>query len=141
MRRVWILVACLASSALLASCGAREAEIAQQARGGLVGLSQSDIRMCAGLAAKTEKDKTGDVWMYEHGASMPGGFPAPTVLVPMGGGVTFNQPTSYCRVQFRFVKDRVAAIEYSGETDLFGNRDAVCSQMIRTCLERYARRN
>src|SRR5918996_855418 len=117
MRPICVVASCLASSVLLASCGAREAELAQQARGGLVGLSQSDIRMCAGLAAKTEKDKAGDIRMYEHGASMPGGFPAPTVLVP------------------------VAGVEYSGETDLFGNRDAVCSQMIRTCLERYARRN
>jgi hypothetical protein len=125
----------------LAGCGIREAELAQQARDGLVGLSPSDIRMCAGLAAKTEKDKSGDIWMYEHGTTVPGGFPSPTVSVPLVGGVQANPSSGYCRVQFRFVKDRLAAVEYAGETDIMGNRDAACAQMVKTCLQRYAHRN
>jgi len=124
----------------LAGCGAREAEIAEQGRSGLVGLSQSDIRMCAGFATKTEKDKTGDIWMYEHGTSSPDST-TPTVGFPLAATVQFNAPNAgYCRVQLRFAKDRVAAVEYAGETDMMGHRDAVCAQMIRTCVERYARR-
>jgi hypothetical protein len=135
---IWCLYLVIALS--LSGCGAHEAEIAKQGRSGLVGLSQSDIRMCAGLATKTEKDKAGDIWMYEHGTSSPDGM-TPTVGFPFAASVQFNAPNAgYCRVQLRFVKDRVAAVEYAGETDMMGHRDAVCAQMIRTCMERYARR-
>jgi hypothetical protein len=135
---IWFLSAALIMS--LASCGVREAELAEQGRSGLVGLSQSDIRMCAGFATKAEKDKTGDIWMYEHGTSSPDSM-TPTVGFPLAATVQFNAPNAgYCRVQLRFVKDRVAAVEYAGETDMMGHRDAVCAQMIRTCVERYARR-
>jgi len=139
MRRRFVLLSVVSLSMTLASCAAEQAEMAAKARSDLVGLSQSTIRMCAGLATKVEKDRSGDIWMYEHGTSSPGGFASPTLVAPIVGGVQLNQPNGYCRVQLRFVNNRVAEVQYAGETDIMGARDAACAQMVRTCLEQRER--
>ena len=126
----FILVACLPG------CGGQEAQLARYGKVALIGLNQSELRVCAGFPAKNEKDKDGEVWMYEHGASMPGGYTAPGVGLPWGGSISGNAPNGYCRAQFRFVAGRVTEVPYAGETDLWGNRDAVCAQIIRNCLDR-----
>ncbi len=97
--------------------------------------------MCAGFATKIEKDKAGDIWMYEHGTS------SPDSMTPTVGISAAPRPCSSMRPMPAIAAcnsasptDRVAAVEYAGETDMMGHRDAVCAQMIRTCVERYARR-
>jgi hypothetical protein len=128
-------------SVCVAGCGAREAELASHGKVRLTGLSQSEVRMCAGFPAKNEKDKRGEIWMYEHGASMPGGFTVPAVGLPWGASLNSSTPNGYCRVQFRFVGGRIAEVSYAGETDLWGHRDAVCAQIVRNCLDRVAARS
>jgi len=121
---------CIAICAFLfvSGCAAKDAERALLAREGLIGMTQHDIRMCAGLPS----GKDGDIWMYEHGAVTPAGI-APVVPAPWGA-VQINTGGGYCRVQLRFVKGRVAEVTYAGATDIFGARDAVCGPIVRTCL-------
>jgi len=118
----------------LAGCAEREAEWAQRGRESLIGLDQSAIRMCAGLPSGTTKDGPGEIWMYEHGASPPGGVTPPTLVIPPGLNIGGQSPTGYCRVQLRFVAGKVAQVQYAGATDIGNARDAVCGQIVRTCL-------
>jgi hypothetical protein len=119
---------------VLASCADREAEWAKLGRDKLIGLDQSAIRMCAGLPNGTTKDGRGEIWMYEHAATPPGGVSPPTITVPPGLNVGGQPPTGYCRVQLRFIAGKVAQVQYAGATDMWNARDAVCGQIVRTCL-------
>ena len=122
---------------VLAGCADREAEWARRGRESLVGLNQSAIRMCAGLPTGTTKDGRGEIWMYEHATSPPGGVLPPTVTIPPGLNIGGQPPTGYCRVQLRFVAGKVAQVQYAGATDIGNAQDAACGQIVRTCL-RYA---
>jgi hypothetical protein len=119
---------------VLTACAEREAEWARRGRDSLVGLDQSTVRMCAGLPSGTAKDGTGEIWMYEHAASPPGGVALPAVTIPPGVNIGGQPPTGYCRVQLRFVKGKVAQVQYAGATDIGSAQDAVCGQIVRTCL-------
>jgi hypothetical protein len=122
----------------LSGCAEREAEWARRGRESLIGLNQSNIRMCAGLPTGTAKDGTAEIWMYEHAASAPGGVAAPTFTIPPGLNIGGQPLTGYCRVQLRFVDGKVAQVQYAGATDIGDAQDAVCGQIVRTCL-RHAR--
>jgi hypothetical protein len=119
---------------VLVGCAERDAEWAQRGRENLVGLDQSTIRMCAGLPTGTTKDGRGEIWMYEHAASPPGGVAPPTITIPPGLNVGGQPPTGYCRVQLRFVAGKVAQVQYAGASDIGNAQDAVCGQIVRTCL-------
>ena len=119
---------------VLAGCAEREAEWAERGRENLIGLDQSAIRMCAGLPTGTTKDGHGEIWMYEHAASPPGGVAPPTFTVPPGLNIGGQSPTGYCRVQLRFVAGKVAQVQYAGATEIYSAQDAVCGQIVRTCL-------
>jgi hypothetical protein len=119
---------------VLTGCAEREAEWALRGRDSLIGLDQSAIRMCAGLPTGTAKDGKGEIWMYEHAASPPGGIAPPTVTLPPGLNIGGQSPAGYCRVQLRFVGGKVAQVQYAGATDIGEAQDAVCGQIVRTCL-------
>lgn len=119
---------------VLNGCAEKEAEWAQSGREKLLGLDQSEIRMCAGLPTGTTKDGAGEIWMYEHATSPPDGIAPPTFTIPPGLNIGGQPITGYCRVQLRFVKGKVAQVQYAGATDIGDARDAACGQIVRTCL-------
>jgi hypothetical protein len=126
----------LALIVILAGCAARQAELAKLGRSELVGLSERDIRMCAGLPAKDQNGKDEKIWMYEHNATSPGGVEPPAL--PWIGQV--GHVDAYCRVQVRFVRGKVAEVSYAGASDIAGASDAACGPIIKACLTYPARR-
>jgi hypothetical protein len=122
---------------VLSGCAEREAEWARRGKESLIGLSQSSIRMCAGLPTGTAKDGAGEIWMYEHAASAPGGLAPPTFTLPPGLNIGGQPLTGYCRVQLRFINGKVAQVQYAGATDIGDAQDAVCGEIVRSCV-RYA---
>jgi len=123
---------------LLAGCAADQADMAARGRDKLIGLNETDVRMCAGHPAATAPVEHGEIWMYEHGASQIG--PGLTAL-PVPYGISISEPSGrYCRVQLRFVDNRVVEVAYAGATDIWGARDAACAPIIRTCIELAERR-
>jgi hypothetical protein len=119
---------------VLSGCAERDAEWAKRGRESLIGLDQSNLRMCAGLPTGTAKDGTGEIWMYEHAASAPGGIAPPTLTLPPGVNIGGQAPTGYCRVQLRLVNGKVAQVQYAGATDIGDAQDAVCGEIVRSCV-------
>lgn len=126
---------------ILSGCGAHEARLASLARFRLAGLSQSDIRMCAGMPGGVAPDGRAEIWMYEHGGTTPGGMVAPGLSVPTPTGpVSVGVATDgYCRVQIRFVEGKVVEVDYAGQTSIGAARDAFCAPIVQSCLWRKER--
>lgn len=125
-----LLLAALA----LAACAARQAQWARAGKATLVGMSDSDVRVCAGHPANIHKIKNGEVWVYEQKAATPGGIPVVVPAVPGFGFVGGSD--GYCRVVLRMVGGKVVEMSYAGATEVWGHRDAACGPIVRTCVER-----
>jgi hypothetical protein len=131
MQARFVRLLALAAVSGLTGCAEKEAEWARRGQESLIGLDQSAIRMCAGLPTGTVKDRRGEIWMYEHAASAPGGAPVPSLTIPPGFTIGGQQPNGYCRVQLR---GKVTEVQYAGATDLWEKPHAACGPMVRTCL-------
>jgi len=89
--------------------------------------------MCAGHPGNEDKIAGGEIWMYEHTATPPGGVTVAPVLP--AGGVTISPVNGYCRVQLRMQDGRVTEVSYAGATAEFGERDAACAPIVRNCID------
>lgn len=138
------LIVQLAGAAMLSSClENKEASTAAVARTALLGLSDVDIRMCAGFPSHTADIQSGQIWTYERTINRGGlSITVPSVEVgtfpALGGGSLSVAPGGYCNTQLRFDKGRVVDIAYAGDNDLPGGRNALCTTIIDECVE-YAR--
>ncbi|WP_353642370.1 hypothetical protein [Mesorhizobium sp. WSM2239] len=112
------------------------------ARTALLGLSDVDIRMCAGFPSRTVDIESGQIWTYERAINRGGlNVALPTVGVgafPGLGGSLNVAPGGYCNAQVRFTNGRVVDIAYAGDNDLPQRRNALCTTVVEECVA-YAR--
>jgi hypothetical protein len=100
----------------------------------LMGLTQEDVRMCAGFPTRQHEDsETGvSIWNYEL-RNQAGGvnlsaplWVANTNLSISGGGS--------CQAQFRFVDGVLDRLAYAGDNDGPSGRDTFCMPIVDGCL-------
>ncbi|WP_376703333.1 hypothetical protein RQ479_29315 [Mesorhizobium sp. ISC25] len=140
-----------ASAAILSSCvmpddtssTAKEDATAAAARKEMVGLSEADVRMCAGFPTATaDVGKSGQIWTYQRVVQRGNlNIVVPTVAigpVPALGGSVNVAPGGYCNTQIRMVDGHVAEVAYAGDNNLPNNRDALCVSTVDACVA-YAR--
>jgi hypothetical protein len=133
------MLALLAGVAATSSCvDNREAASVAAARTALLGLTETDIRMCAGFPSRTVDIDSGQIWTYERAINRGGlNLVVPTVglgTFPVPGGSVNVAPGGYCNTQIRFDKGRVAEVGYAGDNDLPRRRNALCTPIIDECV-------
>jgi hypothetical protein len=140
--RTLALMTLFAGVAALSSCADKEAATVAVARTALLGLSEVDIRMCAGFPSRTVDIESGQIWTYERSINRGGlSVALPTVGVgafPELGGSVNVAPGGYCNAQVRFANGRVVDIAYAGDNDLPRGRNALCTTVVDECVA-YAR--
>lgn len=133
--RALLLVACI----LLGGCAAREAYEAAAGRAVLIGFSEREMRMCAGLPQRTWGDAGGAIWSYELDSKQTGGLTITSPISPLSsGGLSLGGNSGNCRMQVRFVEGKVVEVAFAGDMDIGPARNAVCAPIVRGCL-RYVR--
>ncbi|RJT39603.1 hypothetical protein D3227_12315 [Mesorhizobium waimense] len=113
------------------------------ARKEMVGLSEADVRMCAGFPTATaDAGGSGQIWTYQRVVQRGNlSVVVPTLAVgaiPAVGGSVNLAPGGYCNTQIRMVDGRVAEIAYAGDNNLPNSRDALCVSTVDACVA-YAR--
>ncbi|CAN7206187.1 hypothetical protein [Mesorhizobium sp. LjRoot246] len=113
------------------------------ARKEMVGLSEADIRMCAGFPTATaDAGRSGQIWTYKRIVQRGNlSVVVPTLAVgaiPAVGGSVNVAPGGYCDTQIRMVDGRVAEVAYAGDNNLPNSRDALCVSTVDACVA-YAR--
>jgi hypothetical protein len=137
-----MLTACMVPDDVKSVVG--EDSTVASARTEMVGLSETELRMCAGFPdATSDRGSEGQVWSFRR--STQGGntslvLPATTlgVFPAVGGGVSIA-PSGNCNTQVRLVGGKVAEVEFSGDNNRPGGRNALCATMVDSCVA-YARR-
>jgi hypothetical protein len=126
-----ILVA-VSGITLLSGCSIQDARTAADARSALVGTTQADLDMCAGVPTKTDRpDPATEIRSYEYTADAS---KALNLTLPAIGGISMGS-SGYCHANFKLVKGRVTALGYAGDTDSgLGGTDAMCAALVRHCV-------
>lgn len=144
--------AALFAGVLMSSCSippdttriVRENPTVAAARTELVGLSESEIRMCAGFPADTAPLPDGTIWAYKR--DFPRGnlnLAAPITLFGTIPAVnsSANVPSGgYCSTQFRMKDGRVTEVEFAGDNNTSGEINGLCVSTVDGCVA-YARRH
>ena len=114
------------------------------ARKEMVGLTEADLRMCAGFPTATaDVGKAGQIWTYEHAAQRGNlNVAVPTVSVaaiPVAGGSVNVASGGYCNTQIRIESGHVVEVAYAGDnTTTTGHLDRLCVSTVDGCVD-YAR--
>ncbi|RWA69754.1 hypothetical protein [Mesorhizobium sp.] len=122
---------------------AKEDVTAAAARKEMVGLSEADIRMCAGFPTATaDAGSSGQIWTYQRNVQRGNlNIAVPTMAVgaiPAVGGSLNVSPGGYCNTQIRMLNGYVAEVAYAGDNNLPNSRDALCVSTVDACVA-YAR--
>jgi hypothetical protein len=118
---------------------------AAAARKEMVGLTEADLRMCAGFPTATaDVGKAGQIWTYEHAAQRGNlNVAVPTVSVaaiPVAGGSVNVASGGYCNTQVRIDGGHVVEVAYAGDNNTTGHLDRLCVSTVDACVE-YARQH
>ncbi|WP_165779707.1 hypothetical protein [Mesorhizobium sanjuanii] len=113
------------------------------ARKEMVGLSEADVRMCAGFPTATAgAGHSSQIWTYQRVVQRGNlSIVVPTLAVgaiPAVGGSVNVAPGGYCNTQIRMVDGRVAEVAYAGDNNLPNSVDALCVSTVDACVA-YAR--
>lgn len=113
------------------------------ARKEMVGLSEADVRMCAGFPTATaDTGPSGQIWTYQRTVQRGNlSIAVPTMAVgaiPAVGGSVNVAPGGYCNTQIRMLNGHVAEVAYAGDNNLPNSRDALCVSTVDACVA-YAR--
>ncbi|WP_292615314.1 hypothetical protein [Mesorhizobium sp.] len=108
----------------------------------MVGLSEADVRMCAGFPTATADAGGSQIWTYQRTVQRGNlNVVIPTLAVgaiPTVGGSLNVDPGGYCNTQIRMVDGRVAEVAYAGDNNTRNHRDALCVTTVDACVT-YAR--
>jgi hypothetical protein len=115
----------------------------EAARKEMVGLSEADVRMCAGFPTATaDAGGSGQIWTYQRAVQRGNlSIVVPTLAmgaIPAVGGSVNVAPGGYCNTQIRMVDGQVAEVAYAGDNNLPNSRDALCVSTVDACVA-YAR--
>lgn len=151
--RKLILLVLSAGSFIVSSCVApddtsnitKEDDTTAAARKEMVGLSEADVRMCAGFPTATaDAGGSGQIWTYQRTVRRGNlNVVIPTLAVgavPAVGGSLNVDPGGYCNTQIRMVDGRVAEVAYAGDNNTPNHRDALCVSTVDACVA-YARQH
>lgn len=123
---------------------APEAGPVQSSRKMLVGMNETDIRMCAGFPSAVAKMEDGsEIWSFTKSEQRGGvNFSLPSVAAgPLEGSAGSVSVTggAYCSMQIHFVNGKAVQVAYAGNNNSSTTLDAYCVPLVDSCV-RYGRR-
>jgi len=122
-----------------------EAEPVTRARTAMLGMDETDVRMCAGFpVARESEGLRGEIWSYKSSVEQGNlNLSLPNVATgPLQGsaGAIGLSSSGTCSLQVRFEEGRVVQVEVAGDNNTPRSLNATCTPMVDSCVV-YASRN
>ncbi len=125
MRILGIVALCAA----LGGCAFQRAEIAQDARTQMVGLSKEQVLACMGPPANKAAEGATEVWGYASG----NGMTVATASYDRFGGTAVSS-NRFCNVNIVMTSGRVSAVNYTGPTGGLLTAGEQCAYAVNSCV-------
>lgn len=117
----------------------REDKTVKAARKAMLGMSEAEVRMCAGFPTTGAKiSDTEKIWTYQRnyargslnvGVTSLAVGPVPGVTTSTGMGAQ-----GFCNTQVRFVKGRVVQVEFAGDNNTPTRINGLCVSTVDACV-------
>ncbi|WFU45805.1 hypothetical protein QA640_44020 (plasmid) [Bradyrhizobium sp. CB82] len=109
----------------------QRAEIAQDARSQMVGMSKEQVLTCIGAPASKAAEGATEVWGYNSGNGM-------TVVDASYGryGGTTVGTSRFCNINVVFVGGQVSAVNYTGPTGGLLTAGEQCAYAVNACVKK-----
>jgi outer membrane protein assembly factor BamE (lipoprotein component of BamABCDE complex) len=127
MQVLRVATLCLA----LAGCAFQRAEIAQDARAQMVGMSKEQVLTCMGAPASKAAEGATEVWGYGSG----NGMTVVDASYDRYGGTAVGT-RRFCNVNIAFAGGQVSAVNYSGPTGGLLTAGEQCAFAVNGCVKR-----
>jgi hypothetical protein len=116
-----------------------EDETVKAARSAMIGMSEADMRMCAGFPTSGTKISNSEkIWTYQRSYSRGNVNVGVTSLalgpVPGVTGATGVGAEGFCNTQIRFLNGRVAQVEFAGDNNTVRRINGLCVSTIDACV-------
>jgi hypothetical protein len=117
----------------------REDKTVKAARKAMLGMSEADVRMCAGFPTSGAKiSDIEKIWTYQRSYSRGNLNVGVTSLAvgPMPGVTTATGvgAEGFCNTQVRFVNGRVAQVEFAGDNNTPTRINGLCVSTVDACV-------
>lgn len=122
--RAWPVLMAL----VLGGCAFQRAQIAQDARGAMVGLSREQVLACMGPPVNKAAEGATEVWSYDSGNGMQ--------IASISGdrfGSTAVSSQRFCKVNVVMTGGAVSAVNYSGPTGGLLTGGEQCAFAVQAC--------
>jgi hypothetical protein len=125
MRKLVIAAFCVA----LGGCAIQRAQIAQDARAQMVGLSKEQVLTCMGAPANKAAEGATEVWGYASG----NGMTVASASYDRYGG-TAVASSRFCNINIVMASGRVTAVNYTGPTGGLLTAGEQCAYAVDACV-------
>lgn len=116
----------------LAACSVGRANLAQEARTQMVGMSRDALVACAGPPDRMVSDDNQELFIYETGTpdydAMVGRDPGPVQQVTGTGS------PRYCEATIMLRDGRVRSVSYRGDTGGLMTQGEACASIVEGCV-------
>jgi hypothetical protein len=125
MRRLGILVFCIA----LGGCAIQRAQVAQDARVQMVGLSKEQVLACMGPPVNKAVEGQTEVWSYHSGDGTT--FASGSVS---GGSFSAASSRRFCQINVVISGGAVTTVNYQGPTGGLITAGEQCAYAVDACV-------
>lgn len=114
---------------MLCGCAFQRAEVAQDARAQMVGMSKEQVLSCMGAPVNKAAEGATEVWSYNSGNGM-------TITDASYGrfGGTAVSASRFCTVNIVFSGPQVSAVNYNGPTGGLLTAGEQCAYAVNSCV-------
>jgi hypothetical protein len=120
----------VALGVMLAGCAIQRAQIAQDARAQMVGMSKEQVLTCMGPPAGKATEGQTEVWTYNSGDGT-------TIASGSISGGSFSGVTAsrFCRINLVMASGTVSAVNYQGPTGGLITAGEQCAYAVDACVK------
>ena len=114
----------------LSGCAIQRAQIAQDARAQMVGMSKEQVLTCMGPPASKAAEGQTEVWAYNSGDGTT--FASGSVS---GGSFSGVSSSRFCRINLVMASGAVSAVNYQGPTGGLITAGEQCAYAVDACVK------
>lgn len=120
----------IALGLVLTGCAFQRAEIAQDARTQMVGMSKEQVLACMGAPINKAAEGTTEVWGYGSG----NGMTVVNASYDRYGGTAVGS-SRFCKINIVFASGQVSAVNYTGPTGGLLTAGEQCAYAVTPCVK------
>jgi hypothetical protein len=117
---------------MLSSCAIQRANISNEAKTEMIGMSKSDLLMCAGVPSREYKDNGVEFLSYDSGGDSIGGAIANNTT----NTAIFAKKRKYCIATFAIEDNKIVKINYQGRTGGLLTAGEQCAFVVEGCIKK-----